>query len=205
MQFFSSRPAQKFHKVKQKDTSIGDAQQKTRTARGHEQAAFSCFWCLAALWPTNSLSMLAKSPQHTHTHTDKQIQMAWGRQSRMDLGTSFRLDALIQASPALLCPQAFPDWPVEWATYPDSNAVWQGDLETDVPCHWHGADEEMVSHEHTVICVYEDRGRDRQREKLNAWLAMLGGRKEEQQWVVVVVVRGGCKRRNKSSQSNLWQ
>ena len=142
---------------------------------------------------------------HTRTHTDKQIQMAWGRQSRMDLGTSFRLDALIQASPALLCPQAFPDWPVEWATYPDSNTVWQGDLETDVPCHWHGADEEMVSHVRTVICVCEDGGRDRQREKLNAWLAMLGGRKEEQQWVVVMVAGGGCKRRNKSSQSNLWQ
>lgn len=33
----------------------------------------------------------------------------------------------------------------------------------------------------------------------------VGGRKEERWWVRVAAVVEGCKRRNKSSQSNLWQ
>lgn len=57
------------------------------------------------------------------------------------------------ASAALLCPRALLDWPVECATSPDSNSEWQLDLETDVPCHWRGAEEEMVSR----IRVNEDK------------------------------------------------
>lgn len=102
----------------------------------------------------------------------------------------------IQASSALLCPQAFPDWPIEWVTYPDSNTLWQrGPRDRcSLPLAWcRRGDGVPCAHS---ICVYEDRGRGRQREKLNAWLVMLGGRKEEQQWVrvVAVVVVEGCKK-----------
>lgn len=46
-------------------------------------------------------------------------------------------------------------------TYPDSNTLWQRDLETDVSCHWHGADEEMVSRVHAVyLSVRTEGGRE---------------------------------------------
>lgn len=143
----------------------------------------------------NQCLRLQKCRTQTHIDTKGMRQT-----SRMDLGTSFRLDALTsESSPALLCPQAFADWPVEWATYPDSNAVWQGDLETDVLCHWRGAEEEMLSNLHTVYASIKTERRGRQREKWCARTATLGGRR-----------RSGCgwwccKKRNKSSQSNLWQ
>lgn len=135
-------------------------------------------------------SSLSLSPLHTHEH--KQIQIAWGRQSRMDLGTSFRLDALIfWAGRALLCPQAFPNWPVEWVTYPDSNTVWQGDLETDVPCHWHDAVEEMASRVRTqYICVStktEGEG-DREGNSMLEWQHWKEG--GGGQWVVEVACVG---------------
>lgn len=106
----------------------------------------------------------------------------------------------IQASSALLCPQAFPDWPIEWVTYPDSNTLWQRDLETDVPCHWHGADEEMVSRVHTVYVSMKTEGE-------GDWMLGWWCWEEERR------SSGGCgwwwwrvvKKRNKSSQINLWQ
>lgn len=70
-----------------------------------------------------------------------------------------------------LCPQAFPGWPIEWVTYPDSNTLWQRDLETDVSCHWHGADGEMVSRVHALyLSVGTDR---REGGRVDAWLEML--------------------------------
>ena len=85
--------------------------------------------------------------------------------------------------------------------------MWQGDLETDVPCHWHGAEEEMVSHVHKVYVSIRTEGEgDREIECLNG---NVGRKKEEQQWVGGGSGGGGggggCKRRNKSSQSNSWQ
>lgn len=88
------------------------------------------------------------------------------RQSKQDIpGDKFPAECPhIPASPALLCPRAFLDWPVEWATQPDSNSVWQGDLETDVPCHWHGTENEMVSCVHTVYISMKTKGeKDRER------------------------------------------
>lgn len=76
------------------------------------------------------------------------------------------------ASSTPLCPQAFPGWPIEWVTYPDSNTLWQRDLETDVSCHWHGADEEMVSRVQAVYLSVRTEG-GREGGRVDAWLEML--------------------------------
>lgn len=107
------------------------------------------------------------------------------------------------ASSTPLCPQALPGRPLEWVTYPDSNALWQRDLETDVSCHWHGSDEEMVSLVHAVYLSVRTEGG---REGSGCLTGDVGGRKEERRRRrVAAAVVVGCKRRNKSSQSNLWQ
>lgn len=84
----------------------------------------------------------------------------------------------------------------------------RGDLKTDVPCHWHGAEKGTASHGDTVyMCVFDSRGRGRWRKKLNGWMAMSGGRRRSSAGWVAKVSRGGgaCKRRNKSTQSHWWQ
>ena len=61
--------------------------------------------------------------------------------------------------------------------------MWQGDLETDVPCHWHGAEEELLSRTNTVyVSMKKKRETKRETECLNG---NVGRRKEEQGWVVV--------------------
>lgn len=73
--------------------------------------------------------------------------------------------------------------------------MWQGDLETDVPCQWRGAEEEMVPHVHTVyICVYEDRREretERETERLSGDVGEEEGGAAVGGWVVVEVVVGG--------------
>lgn len=143
------------HKVKQRDVSIRDTRQKTW--RGHIEAAFGCFWCLGALWPTKSLYACKSSTKHTQTDPNGM------RQARQEgPGDKFPPKRpRIQVSSAPLCPQAFPDRPIEWVTLPDSNTMWQRDLETDVPCHWRDADGEMVPDVHTDMSTQTEGERDR--------------------------------------------
>lgn len=170
---------------------------KARRCRGHFKAAFSCFWCLGALWPTNSC---LQEPHKTRTNRYK-----WHEAGKQD-GPGDKFPPGRPHTPASstpVCPQAFPGWPIEWVTYPDSNTLWQRDLETDVSCHWRGADEEMVSRLHALYLSLRTEGGGRS----GCLTGDVGGRKEER-WRVRVRVAAaaeGCKRRNKSSQSNLWQ
>lgn len=143
--------------------------------------------------------MLARASQNRYKwHEAGKAGWTWGQVSAWT-------PSYTPASSTLLCPRAFPGWPIEWVTYPDSNTLWQRDLETDVSCHWHGADEEMVSRAHAVyLSARTEGGRERGRES-GCLTGDVGGRKEERWWVRVAAVAEGCKRRNKSSQSNLWQ
>lgn len=62
-----------------------------------------------------------------------------------------------------------------------------------------------MSRVHPVyLSVRTEEGREGGRES-GCFTGDVGGRKEEWWWVQVVAVVEGCKRRNKSSQSNLWQ
>lgn len=91
---------------------------------------------------------------NAHTHMCTQIQNGMKQAKQDGPGDKFPPGRpQIRASPALLWPQAVPDRPVERETYPDSNSVWQGDLETDVLCHWRGAEEEMVSPCAQYMCL----------------------------------------------------
>lgn len=124
------------------------------------------------------------------------------------------------ASSTPLCPQALPGWPLEWVTYPDSNTLWQRDLETDVSCHWHGSDEEMVSLVHAVYLSVRTEG-GREGGRVDAWLEMLveerrrggGGWRRRLWWVVkgeINQVRAICGNgccsviRNPITQQLLW-
>lgn len=189
--------AHKCCKVKEKDGSIRDTQQKAQRTEDISRQPWVVFDALAPSdLQTHGCQSLTK---HTLTDTNGT------RQARQD-GPGDKFPPGRPHTPASstpLCPQAFPGWPIEWVTYPDSNTLWQRDLETDVSCHWHGADEEMVSLVHAVyLSVRTEGGRESGR------LAGDVGRKEERRrrWRVrAAVVVEGCKRRNKSSQSNLWQ
>lgn len=76
--------------------------------------------------------------------------------------------------------------------------MWQGDLETDVPCQWRGADEEMASpRAHSVyvsMTTEGDGGTERETERLSGRVgrkrggAAVGegeGRRRRWQWRVV--------------------
>lgn len=111
-----------------------------------------------ALVPSDLQTHACKSlTKHTQTDTNGT------RQARQD-GPGDKFPPGRPHTPASstpLCPQAFPGWPIEWVTYPDSNTLWQRDLETDVSCHWHGTDEEMVPRVHAVyLSVRTEGGRE---------------------------------------------
>lgn len=171
---------QKYHKVKRKDTSPRDILQKT-DGEGTLKQPLVVFWCLSGPWPIKSRPVLTKSP---HRHRPRYKWHEAGL-SRTDPGTSLRLDALI-CEPFLPCfaHRPFPGRPVEWATYPDNNTVWQRDLETDVPCHWRGAGEDMVPHMHTV-CVSLRTHTHTDRDWMVEWWFWVGD------WVVELVRGGG--------------
>lgn len=118
-------------------------------------------WC-----PLTYKLMLARASQNRYKwHEAGKAGWTWGQVSAWTPSYS-------PASSTPLCPQAFPGWPIEWVTYPDSNTLWQRDLETDVSCHWHGADEEMVSHAHAVYLSARTEG-GREGGRVDAWLEML--------------------------------
>lgn len=177
---------------------------QTVSKRHKDRGHMSCFWCLSTLWPTKSLR-----PACETLHAN--IQMARGRKGKIDPRISFRLDALTLQ---LVLPDSA-QRPIQTGQRSERPRLTltlcgRGTSRQMLPATGGGLEKRWYSvcgRQHTWKCRREEDREGNWMLEQQCW----GGRDDSGRVVtvglevVVVVVGCGCKRRNKSSQSNLWQ